>query len=194
MSSVRLLREQLRVSHGWLEGTMADVTQEQADRLPPGKAHPIGERYAHVIQSEDVLGNAVRKGGPPLMATSWAGRRARQRITWRPSYDKARTAKVDQASLRRYAQAVFAASDDYLASLGEADLAGTRDLSSAGMGTPTVDWILGSVIVGHVHDVMGEISAVKGRAGRSGVPLLDARRDPSAQAAASVADDGMRHS
>lgn len=171
MSRVDLLREQLRQSHEWLEGTMADVSQEIAARLPPGKAHPIGERYAHLVQSEDVLVNAVCKGGAPLMATSWAGRTGTTDNYMQATYEKARTAKVDLAALRRYAQAVYAASDEYLASLNEPNLEQTRDMSGAGMGLPTVAWILSHLVMGHVRDVMGEISAVKGVHGGKGYPF-----------------------
>ena len=171
MSRVALLREQLNKSHEWLEGTMADVTQDQAHRLPPGRAHPIAERYAHAVQAEDTLVNAVLKGGAPLMATSWAGRTGADENYMQATLEKARAVKVDLAALRRYAQAVYAASDEYLHSLQEADLDRTRDMSNVGFGTPTVAWILSHLVMGHVRDVMGEISAVKGVHGLRGYPF-----------------------
>ncbi len=40
-------------AHQWFSGTMADVTEAQANFVPPGIAHPIGELAAHVVHSED---------------------------------------------------------------------------------------------------------------------------------------------
>ncbi len=171
MSRAALLREQLKQSHEWLEETMADVTPEVAHRVPPGRAHPIAERYAHAVQGEDVLVNAVLAGGAPLMATSWAGRTGTNENYMEATLEKARAAKVDLSALRRYAQAVYAASDDYVGSLKDADLDRTRDMSNVGYGTPTVAWIVSHLVMGHVRDVMGEISALKGVQGLKGYPF-----------------------
>src|SRR4030067_3398759 len=71
---ISLLREQLKTVHEILEGTMADVTPEQAHWTPPGVALPIGATYAHVIVSEDGVGNGMLRGGAPLFAAAWAGK------------------------------------------------------------------------------------------------------------------------
>ena len=36
MDAVSYLREDMRITHEWLEATMQDVTQEQLDWHPPG--------------------------------------------------------------------------------------------------------------------------------------------------------------
>ena len=59
--------------HEVLEGTMADVTPEQAHWVPPGKAEPIGATYAHILMAEDYFVNGLGKGGAPLMAATFAG-------------------------------------------------------------------------------------------------------------------------
>src|SRR3972149_2528446 len=70
---ISLLREQLKTAHEILEGTMADVTPEQAHWTPPGVALPIGATYAHGIVSEDGVVNGMFRGGGPPFAARWGG-------------------------------------------------------------------------------------------------------------------------
>jgi len=74
MDAVASLREQFKVAHGMLEGTMADVTADQAQWSPPGRANPLGASYAHTVLGEDVMVNGLVKGGAPMFVTSWAGK------------------------------------------------------------------------------------------------------------------------
>ncbi|TFG57672.1 MAG: hypothetical protein E4H29_06685, partial [Deltaproteobacteria bacterium] len=62
---ISLLREQLKTVNVLVEGTMADVTPEQAHWGPPGVAMPIGATYAHVVVSQDGVINGMLKGGAP---------------------------------------------------------------------------------------------------------------------------------
>src|SRR4030067_1071044 len=82
---ISLLREQLKTVHEILEGTMADVTPEQAHWTPPGVALPIGATYAHVIVSEDGGVNGEFRGGAPLFAAAWAGKTGLSELP--PSFD-----------------------------------------------------------------------------------------------------------
>ena len=43
---ISLLREQLKTANELVEGTVDDVTPEQAHWIPPGVAMPIGASYA----------------------------------------------------------------------------------------------------------------------------------------------------
>src|SRR3990172_1589600 len=116
---ISLLREQLKTVHEILEGTMADVTPEQAHWTPPGVALPIGATYAHVIVSEDGVVNGMFRGGAPLFAAAWAGKTGLSELP--PPFDPkkpgfpdwsgwSRKVKVDLPALNAYAQAVYAAS------------------------------------------------------------------------------------
>ena len=72
--NISLLREQIQAAHQLLEGTVADVTSEEAHWLPAGKALPVGANYAHVVIGEDGVINGMLKGGAPLFAGVWAGK------------------------------------------------------------------------------------------------------------------------
>ncbi len=75
---------------------------------------------------------------------------------------------IDLNALRSYAQATYAASDEYLATLSDEQLRRTLDLSGLGLGTPTVQWILSGVVVGHASSHGGEIACLKGLQGIQG--------------------------
>ena len=68
--AVAFIREGARLGHWYLDGTMADVTSEQAQHAPPGRANPIGATFAHLVCSEDMIINGMLRQQAPLSATS----------------------------------------------------------------------------------------------------------------------------
>jgi hypothetical protein len=177
---VSLLREQLQVAVQLLEGTMEGVTPEQAHWLPAGTANPIGANYAHVVVSQDMLINSRLKGGTPLLAAAWAGRTGLSEFPpgpdpARPGFPDwskwARQVRIDLPALRAYAQAVYAATDAYLASLTDADLARSVDLAAVGLGQMPVKQLLLRGLLGNALTHCGEISCLKGLQGAKGYPV-----------------------
>jgi hypothetical protein len=174
VDSISLIRDQMKTAHDWFEATMADVTPEQAGWLPPGTAHPIGSRYAHTIVSEDMMVNGLLKGEAPLLATAWAGKTGISgdpQAAFQSTQEWARSVQVDLPAAREYAAAVYAATDDYLGSLEPADLDRAVDLSDWGMGEWSQGAFLISLVLGHVRDLMGEVSCLKGLQGAKGYPF-----------------------
>lgn len=169
---ISFLRGQFQGAHGMLEGTVADVTTEQAHWAPPGKALPLAAHYAHIVVSEDAIISGMLKGGPPLAATIWAGKTGLsemppQGFDW---VQWAKRVRVNLAELREYARAVYENTDGYLASLSDDDLARPLDLSSLGVGEKTFGWML-SIQLGNVDHHCGEISCLKGLQGAKGYPM-----------------------
>jgi hypothetical protein len=152
---------------------MVDVTPEMAHWQPPGQAHPIGSLYAHMVISEDMLVNGLLQGGAPLYAGPWAGKTGLPdpENAFNRTVDWARAARVDLDATRAYAQAVYAATDAYLASLDEAALDRPMDLTQFGMGQMPLGDFVANLVLGHVRDLMGEISALKGVQGAKGYPF-----------------------
>ena len=174
MDAISLLRQQLRDAHGLLEETMKDVTAEQAHWAPPGIANPLGANYAHLILSEDSVINGLLKGSAPLAMSTWASKLGLSAPPPPPTepWDKwGRQVRVDLAALREYAQAVYKASDEYLASLNGDGLNRPVDLSTFGAGEQTVGWLLSNVVVGHVSGHCGEVACLKGLQGAKGYPI-----------------------
>ena len=178
MDAVTLLRQQLEMAHQTTEGTMEGTTPEMAHWMPPGKATPLGASYAHVVLSEDMIVNGMLRQQQPLFATSWAGKTGANEMRPNPGGDWSATyggwtrqVKVDLPAMRQYAQAVYAETDRYLSTLTPSDLDRVIDLSSAGMGQQTLGWALSMLVVGHINNIAGEISCLKGLQGVRGYPF-----------------------
>jgi len=169
---VELLRGQFTGAHDVLERTMQDVTPEMAGWQPPGVANAIGAMYAHVATGEDALLNGLGRGAAPLLASTWAGKTGLSELPpmggdW---YAWGQGVVIDLAGVRAYAQAVYAQTDEYLASLTDADVGKEVDLSAIGFGRqPLV--MLCSILISNVQWHTGEISCVKGLQGHKGYPF-----------------------
>jgi DinB superfamily len=72
----QLWRQQVKIAHGILEATMADLSPEQADWTPPGIANPLGATYAHLVVSEDFVINGIFRRQAPLHGAAWSERTA----------------------------------------------------------------------------------------------------------------------
>lgn len=76
-----------------------------------------------------------------------------------------RRVRIDRAAFAAHTTAVFAATDEYVASLTETDLDRTIDLG----GPMSLGAVLG-IIIGNVWLHTGEISALRGPQGAKGYP------------------------
>ena len=76
--------------------------------------------------------------------------------------------QVDLPVLREYAQAVYSASDDYLAGLSPDDLDEVLDLTALGMAPVTRAWVVTRYLIGHADNICGETSTMKGLQGANG--------------------------
>jgi len=171
-AAVTLLREQFKWAQGFLMGTIHDVTPEQSQWLPPGKVNPLGANYGHIITGLDGGVNGLIRGAAPLMVSTWEGKTGFSEPAPPPGAwgAWARRVKVDMPAAQAYAQAVFAANDEYLATLSDADLARQVDLSAIGAPPSTVAEFL-TVLLGNICWHTGEISCLKGLQDAKGYPV-----------------------
>ena len=171
MNAIAFLQASTDFAHRTYERTVAGLTAAHANQPPLGLARTVGSAMAHVVVVEDALVQATLRGASPLHASEFAGRtgisdpQMFNTEKWRSSV------KVEPEPLHSYAAAVFEATDRYLAGLTEADLDATRDLSAAGLGTPSIGWMLANLVIGHLNNLTGEISALKGAQGLRGYPF-----------------------
>jgi hypothetical protein len=176
-SRVALLRQVVRDARQVLEGTMADVTQAQADYAPPGIANPLGATYAHVMWSEDMVVQGMFRQAPPLFASTWAAKTGLSEPMPGPGPEWAgyaawtRRVKIDLPGLRQYAQAVALQTDTWLGSLVDADLDRPMDLSAVGLGQHTWASAIALLLANHLGTETGEISVLKGIQGARGYPF-----------------------
>ena len=155
-----------------LEGTMADVDDELANRQPAGNANSIGSSYAHTVLSEDYIVNAMLRGGTPLSDGEWAGRTGTDKPQpWGSGEDLGEwyhSVRVDLAAARQYAQAVYAKSAEFIDSLDDEGLMKEVDVFGMRM---SVAMVIEAFVTGHASSLAGEISAIKGTFGRKGYPF-----------------------
>src|SRR5215210_106174 len=123
MDKVLFLRGENRETHALLQAVMEGVTPEAARWIPPGQANPVGATYAHVVISEDRTVNGMLRHRRPLYDSTWAGRTGLNELMpahgdeWNDYLPWTRRVTVDLPVTQEYARAVYASSDEYLASL-----------------------------------------------------------------------------
>jgi hypothetical protein len=172
VDAVSLLSQQIRSAHEIVEGTVADLTPEQAQWKPDGKAIAAGPLYLHIAGGEDRFLNMVI-GRQPLGTGEYAGKTGvSEPHPMGGGYDEwAKRVKIDLPQLREYVQAVFKNTEDYVAGLTPEELGREIDLSNAGLGKMSLGGFITLTCVIHPSNHTGEISCLKGLQGAKGYPF-----------------------
>ncbi|MBF6612203.1 MAG: DinB family protein [Chloroflexi bacterium] len=177
MDAITLLREQLTEACTLLMAIIQDLTPEAAHWISPGQANPVGATYAHVVLFEDRSIKGILLDRRPLYETTWSGKTGmselmpKQGPEWNDYADWTRRLKVELAAVRKYAKAIYANSDRYLSSLTPDDLDTPIDLAGVGGSNVTLGHVLSRSVVGHVDNISGEISCLRGLQGIQGYPF-----------------------
>ncbi len=173
MNRVDYFKGLVRDSRDFFEGTLHDVTPEQAAWVPAGRALPIAAQYAHVVAAQDFGLHGLLLGSAPLALGPWSGRTGMAELppAFGEPWDGWAKQPFDLLALRAYARAVYDASDAYLARLDEAEMARTVDLTAAGFGEQTVGFVLVNGWVMNVNLHCGEIACLKGLQAAKGYPV-----------------------
>jgi hypothetical protein len=172
MKAQALIRQQLSGAHDILEQVIADCSQATLDRAYPGATITnIGSIYAHIIFAEDGIVQGMLDKKAPLYQSQGWGARLNVKMSPNAMLDPAwaREVRLDLASFREYAKTVYAATDAYVARLGDADL--ERRVDTGFIGEQTTAFVLTNVCVWHVGEHTGEIAALKGIQGLKGLPF-----------------------
>jgi hypothetical protein len=197
VDTIGLIGHSLAFSFQTLEHLVSDLTQEQADWLPPGKASPIGSLYWHAVAYSDQLVHewcmppfrvitqqewveakcAKRELGmgqaPLRLSAGWQERVVIASPPENPQdpYWDLRAAReglrVNLPALHDYARATVQALRDGVASLAPEDLERTVPTP---IGDYYLDQFLQTFVVWHIDVHCGEISALKGCQGLKGYP------------------------
>ncbi len=168
MDAVEAVTRAVNHSHGWFDGTCSDLTQEQADFLPSGTAHPIGELVTHVLQSEDFIVNGMIQGQPSVWESGgWEQKLGIPNLAMH-TQEQARGFKGNLAALEPYKQAVYASTQAFLEKLTADEL--DREVQGP-EGAMTVADAITNALIGNNLAHTGEISALKGVQGAKGYPF-----------------------
>jgi hypothetical protein len=172
MNTIELLREQFKSAHDTQEAVMADVTADSAHFADTGKALPVGAAYAHSVLSEDML-MAMMLTHKAALATTAEEVGLSELMpgmdNWAKHEEWSRTVKVDLVKFREFAKKVYAASDEYLATLKEEDL--SNEVDTGAFGKHPLSFILTNFFLLHIANLTGEMSAAKGVQGLKGYPF-----------------------
>ncbi|MBI1885904.1 MAG: DinB family protein [Chloroflexi bacterium] len=172
MDVLELLRYQVKGTYAWLEMTLSDVTEEQANWKPPGVANSIGAVYAHLMITADFDLNSRMYGTIPVVASEFKGNVGLSEMhlggfDW---HDWAARLRVDWEGLRRYGQAVRRCLEGRVDSLTMDELEWPVDMSAHGLGTWKGLDIYTLHGIDHPRLHGGEIACLKGLQGVIGWP------------------------
>jgi len=171
MDAVGVLRASLSDAHWLLEDTVDDVSGEHLHWSPPGTANSVAATYAHAVGSEDAFVQGTLRGKADLARGEWAGQngislpipeRGSDWFSW------SRRVRIDLPATRRYAVAVYAATDAYLAGLSADQLDRAPDVPLPA--NQTLRWLIENFVVLHAGAHAGEIAVLKGLQGLMGYP------------------------
>jgi hypothetical protein len=180
MEIIPALREQLTSSHWLLEQCLEGMTTEQLWWKPPGTANSVADNYLHAVLNEDDIVQGLLQKRPPLSESTWSGKTGLSTLPGMHGAGVHRSAEwsqwiknvsTDWSAFHFYAQAVYTASDNYLAGCTAGELDRRYNLSAFGLGTQSLNWALYNLVIGHAASHAGEIAAVKGVQGLKGHPF-----------------------
>lgn len=176
LTALQLLQDELKNARQMFEATAADILDNHLHKDPGGKALPLAALYAHVIFSEDAIVQGMIRQTKPLFESSWKNKTGASQVmppmdeNWSAANEKwARSVKIDMTQFRKYAQAVYKTTDEYVSSLSDKDVEKIIDLGS--WGKKSVASLLMGFLIGHTYSLAGEISAIKGVFGAKGYPF-----------------------
>jgi len=163
MNAVDVLKNAFGGAHMWYQGTVADLTEDQANMVPPGVTSPIGALIAHILHCEDVMINQIIRGQPPVWEQDgWKGKVGGE-LFLDIDAEAARAYTCNLPAMSAYGQAVFASTEAFLDSLKDGDLDQELDLVPLGFpSNMTMGAFLAQMLLGNTYAHTGEISSLKG--------------------------------
>lgn len=159
------LRQALKSQHNMFDGVVKDLTPEQMHWLPPDtKANHIGATLWHYVRTEDNIVHFVLQDRKPPV---WLQNNYHEKFGLDKVAQGTGITTEDAQALRLppidewmpYQQAVWAATDAYVASLNEDEL--ERVLTVRPFGEIPVRQALGQVCLTHGHAHFGEICVLR---------------------------------
>jgi hypothetical protein len=165
-----ILSAQLATTHTILARTLADCDETTLHYIAPGgTVGSIASTYAHVAFAEDRIINATVRGGATVYESQGWAKKLGVAMPDGPfqSQEWATGVRLELASFGEYYTAVQAESKAYVATLTEEEW--MRKLPSTNGESPVAQWV--NIVLYHNAEHTGEIAALKGVQGRTGLPF-----------------------
>ena len=171
MDAITVLRAELKQGHDIMEQAVANMPPEQLHHRSDGSTiHSIALIYAHTVMSEDwLINNKLRNQASMFERTGLCDTVGIEMVPFgrNPEPWIASIPEVNFGALREYAGQVYTETDDYLATLTEADL----DATTTFIDEMSIGAFLSTVVAWHAVHHGGEICALKGAMGGKGLPF-----------------------
>ncbi len=165
MSTVDYIRRSLAFAHRALDDACTG-TEEQLHFVPEHGSHSIAWCLWHTARVEDLIINARCRRAPQVWNEQWAERIGLpfEGMGTGMSDDEAQQIRInDMDAFRKYQQAVWEQTEDYLASMTDEDL--EREIPTRDGGTETVGQGISLHMLGHFNGHRGEINTLRGMQG-----------------------------
>jgi len=169
MRAPDIVRLQLRLWHAVIDEMLRGMEHTINDRIPGANIVSMAAIYAHVVMAEDVFVHGVQAKPPIFQSGHWEANTGVPFIGSPPTMTEEWAARVqmDLSRFNDYAALVYADTESYLSSVPDDAL--DRPLGQAGF---TLGYVLANVIGAHAPQHAGEIAALKGVRGETGLPDL----------------------
>jgi hypothetical protein len=161
----------LEMAYQTLDFTVADLSEDELHlRIPDAQIGTPASIYLHVAWSDDIIVNHLLTGGETVYdSQGWGEKMPDAPVHRGPStFEWAWGVKVpDLQALMAYAEAVRPTVTGYVAGLSDADL--DRMVTFFGKEMPVSAVI--SMLIWNVANHTGELAALRGVAGKQGLPF-----------------------
>ena len=154
--------------HQFLDMTIADCSPEVLEKKDDAwTINKVGSLYAHVVLSEDTMLNMGKGGELVLKSDGWAEKLGIDDASPRQDEHLA-DLTIDLEAFCKYAKAVAAATDDFLANATDEQL--NKEVDSPVGKRPFIVYLANFGLT-HIAGHWGEIAALKGVQGLKGLPF-----------------------
>ncbi len=169
MDGIQATRETLGLVHEYLEAAIGDCEPETLVRtFPDATIGSIISIYMHALSSEDWTLQELIQGKQKLFVTDkWSEKWGLPPVAQGEDIDWT-TANVPLAEVQKYAQAVYAATNEWLSTATDASL--DQQIDWFNNQKKAAGWVVADTIHVHLPFHAGEISSLKGMMGLKGLP------------------------
>ena len=169
MNTVDYISREFAAMHHSVESNLQNMTEDLFNWPTPGTANTISATLLHFLDGEDFFINVVILGkGKVWESGNWAQKTGLQKAPGiGEDWSEYKHKHVALQPVLGYKEAVWAATNAYLASLTEADL--DRKVNFAGHEVKVADML--QLAVSHALGHNGEIAALKGVQGAKGLAI-----------------------
>lgn len=165
-SAIDYMQQVIHFLHGGFRDARAGQSAEQLHFVPEGESHSVAWVLWHATRIEDMFFQQIFEGKPELWREGgWAAKTGlpEKGFGTGQSTEEARGVHIDDLdAFWGYQDAVYAATDDYLANLSEADL--DREIK-LGERTETLGQSITLHLITHLNGHRGEVNLIRGMHG-----------------------------